>query len=46
MVREEQQRTTSKRMNVTFICIVLGLINESRMTYGLRHQDYQRYRYI
>ncbi|KAF1798711.1 hypothetical protein FB192DRAFT_1430019 [Mucor lusitanicus] len=23
---------------------VLGLINESRMTYGLRHQDYQRYR--
>lgn len=25
--------------------LVLGLINESRMTYGLRHQDYQRYRY-
>ncbi|OBZ86209.1 Signal recognition particle subunit SRP68 [Choanephora cucurbitarum] len=23
---------------------VLKLINESRMTYGLRHQDYQRYR--
>ncbi|RCH81735.1 signal recognition particle subunit srp68 [Rhizopus stolonifer] len=23
---------------------VLGLINESRMTYGLRHQDYLRYR--
>ncbi|KAI9468086.1 MAG: hypothetical protein EXX96DRAFT_591867 [Benjaminiella poitrasii] len=23
---------------------VLSIINESRMTYGLRHQDYQRYR--
>ncbi|ORZ02745.1 hypothetical protein BCR43DRAFT_482096 [Syncephalastrum racemosum] len=23
---------------------VLGLINESRLAYGLRHQDYQRYR--
>ncbi|KAI9358479.1 hypothetical protein BD770DRAFT_410284 [Pilaira anomala] len=23
---------------------VLGLINSSRMTYGLRHEDYQRYR--
>ncbi|KAI8140843.1 hypothetical protein BJV82DRAFT_621351 [Fennellomyces sp. T-0311] len=26
------------------VCLVLELVNDSRMTYGLRHQDYQRYR--
>jgi hypothetical protein len=39
------QSSSSSIIVITLIySIVLSLINESRMTYGLRHQDYRRYR--
>ncbi|KAL7319269.1 signal recognition particle subunit srp68 [Mucor circinelloides] len=41
---EPMDITPSTSSASTMSVDVLGLINESRMTYGLRHQDYQRYR--
>ncbi|KAI8635959.1 hypothetical protein BD408DRAFT_426909 [Parasitella parasitica] len=40
----EPMDTTTSSSSAPMSVDVLGLINESRMTYGLRHQDYQRYR--